>query len=140
MMKRLAQTLFLAGALLAAQAAFARGGVPLVERPSEPIVTGSGKTVNAEAFKKAVMNAGAAVKWEVAPGADGKSLRATYRVQNKHTVMVDIVPGPETFAVKYADSVNMNYVVQNGAPVIHPSYNKWVGQLVDSIRSELKKL
>jgi len=138
-MKRFAQTLLIAGALLAAQAALARGLVPVVERPSEPIVTGSGKTVNGEAFKNAVMNGGAAMKWEVVPAADGKSLRATYRVQNKHVVMVDIVPGPESFAVKYADSVNMHYTVQNGAPVIHPSYNKWVGQLVDSIRVELKK-
>jgi hypothetical protein len=63
--------------------------------------------VNGEAFKNAVMNGGAAMKWEVVPAADGKSLRATYRVQNKHAVMVDIVPGPESFAVKYADSVNM---------------------------------
>jgi hypothetical protein len=138
-MKPFARPMLLAAALLAAQAALARGPVPIVERPSEPIITGSGKTVNGEAFKRAIMNAGAALKWEVAAGDDGKSLRATYRVRNKHVVTVDIVAGPDSFAVKYADSVNMNYGIQNGAPVIHPSYNQWVGQLVDSIRVELKK-
>jgi hypothetical protein len=29
--------------------------------------------------------------------------------------------------------------VESGKPVIHPNYDKWVGQLVDSIRVELKK-
>ncbi len=139
-MKSSIRALVLIGAVCAAQAVFARGPVPIVERPSEPIVTGSGKGVNGEAFTKAAVNAGAAVKWEVVPATDGKSLRATYRVRNKHVVMVDIVPAPASFSVKYADSVNMNYAVQNGAPVIHPSYNQWVGQLVDSIRVELKKL
>jgi hypothetical protein len=138
-MKPFARTMLLAAALLAAQAALARGGVPIIDRPNEPIVTGSGKAVNPDAFQKAIMNAGAAVKWEVAPSADGKSLRATYRVRNKHVVMVDIVPGVDSFAVKYADSVNMNYGVESGKPVIHPNYDKWVGQLVDSIRVELKK-
>jgi hypothetical protein len=138
-MKPFARTMLLAAALLTAQAALARGPVPIVERPSEPIVTGSGKTLNGEAFKNAIMDAGAALKWEVVPGGDGKSLRATYRVRNKHVVTVDIVPGPASFAVKYADSVNMNYGVQDGGPVIHPNYNHWVGQLVESIRVELKK-
>jgi len=36
-MKRFAQTLLIAGALLAAQAALARGLVPVVERPSDPM-------------------------------------------------------------------------------------------------------
>jgi hypothetical protein len=56
-----------------------------------------------------------------------------------HTVIVDIVPGPDSYSVRYADSINMKYGVENGSPVIHPFYNKWVDELIDSIRVELKK-
>jgi hypothetical protein len=42
--------------------------------------------------------------------------------------------------VKYADSVNMNYRVEGGTPVIHPSYNQWVDQLIQAIGGELRKL
>jgi hypothetical protein len=120
-MKQLTGALLLVGTLAVAPAVLARGLVPIVERPNEAVVTSSGKPISNEALKQAIISGGAARKWEVVPAADGKSLRATYRVASKHVVMVDIVPGPDAFSVKYADS-------------------EWVGQLVDSIRVELKKL
>jgi len=93
-----------------------------------------------EALTKAIVSGAAARKWEAVPAADGKSVRATFTVRNKHVVTVDIVPGPDSYSVKYADSVNMSYRIQDGTAVIHPNYNQWVDQLIQAIGSELGKL
>jgi hypothetical protein len=128
-------------ALLSVSAVDARSTVPVIERPNVPVVTGSGKPVNDDALKRAIISGGAvgARKWDVVSAPDGKSLRGTYKVRT-HMVVVDIVPGPASYSVKYADSLNMKYGVENGSSVIHPFYNKWVDELIDSIRVELKKL
>lgn len=139
-MKRFAAALFLVAAVVGAQMALARGLVPLVDRSNVAVVTGSGKAVGTEALKKAIVSGAAARKWDAAPGADGKSVRATFSARGKHVVTVDIVPGPNSYSVKYADSVNMHYRVEGGAPVIHPSYNQWVDQLIQAIGGELRKL
>jgi hypothetical protein len=125
-------------ALLAASAVYARDEV--IERPNIPVVTGSGKSVNQADLSRAIISGAAAgkQKWEVTPAADG-SLKALYKVRS-HAVWVNIVPGPDSYSIKYADSVGMKYRVDNGTPLIHGSYNKWVDELVNSITLELKKL
>lgn len=132
--------LFLVAAVVAAPMAMARGLVPLVDRSNVAVVTGSGKALSNEALKKAIVNGAAARKWDAAPGADGKSVRATLSARGKHVVTVDIVPGPASYSVKYADSVNMHYRIEGGTQVIHPSYNQWVDQLIQAIGGELRKL
>lgn len=140
-MKGFVRAVILIGVLLAPAAGMARSSVPIVERPDVPVVTGSGKPVSAEGLNRAIISGGAAGKrkWDVVPAADGKSLRATYQVR-AHAITVSIVPEASSYSVKYADSVNMNYAVEDGKPVIHPNYNQWVEQLIDSIRAELRKL
>ena len=60
-------------------------------------------------------------------------------MRNKHTIVVNISVAADTYSVKYQSSINMNYAVVDGRPVIHPNYNKWVQTLVDGIGAELKK-
>lgn len=133
-------TIALLAAIVVVPVVHARSTVPVIARENVSVVTGSGKPVNNEALKRAIINGGAAGarKWDVVPAPDGQSLRATYKVRT-HAVVVDIVPGPASYSVKYADSTNMKYGVENGSPTIHPFYNKWVDELIDSIRVELKK-
>jgi len=50
------------------------------------------------------------------------------------------VPTAMQYSVKYVSSVNMKYEVQSGTRVIHPFYNKYVEELIQSIRAELLKL
>jgi hypothetical protein len=136
------KALVLTAAALAATGALAqRSPVPIIDHPNVAVLTASGKAVPLASLNQAIISGAAAGarKWEVVPGADGKTLRATYKVRT-HTVMVDIVPSSTAFAVKYADSVNMKYELYDGKPVIHPFYNRWVDELIDSIRSEIKKL
>ena len=140
-MKTLSTVALLLAIVVVVPVVHARSTVEVIDRPNVSVVTGSGKPVNSEALKRAIIDGGAAGarKWDVVPAPDGRSLRSTYKVRN-HTVVVDIVPGPASYSVKYADSINMKYGVENGSPVIHPFYNKWVDELIDSIRVELKKL
>jgi len=141
-MKWITAALVMALAMVAAPAALAqRAPVPIIDRPAVSATTGSGKALSPEALGKAIVSGGAAGKrqWDVVPVGDGRSLRGTYRVRT-HMVAVDIVPGQGTFSIKYADSADMKYAVEGGTPVIHPFYNRWVDELIESIRAELKKL
>lgn len=141
-MSRFIKTLVIAGALALACAAYAqRTPVPIIDRPGVPAVSGSGKPLSHEALRQAIISGGTngARKWSIVPAGDGKTLRGTYIVR-AHTVVVDIVPGSSSYSLKYADSANMKYGVENGTPVIHPFYNDWVEQLIRAIDSEMKKL
>lgn len=135
------RALVIVGAVLAASAAHAqRSAVPIVDRPDVPALAGSGKALSQEALKQAIITGGASGprKWNIVPDGDGKTLKATYMVR-AHTVVVHIVPGSNSYSVKYADSNNMKYGVAGGKPMIHPFYNDWVDQLIRSIDFEVKK-
>jgi len=140
-MKRFGRTGVVIAALLAAPVVHAaKGSVPIADRPDLPATTGSGKPLSQQALQEAIVNGGknGPRKWAIVPAGDGKTLRGTYRVRS-HVVTVDIVPSSTSYSVKYADSVNMNY--RGGStPVIHPSYNQWVEQLIIAINYELTKL
>ncbi|HWA36701.1 MAG TPA: hypothetical protein VG873_02465 [Burkholderiales bacterium] len=142
-MKPMLHIAALLAGLIAAGSVHARSPEPLVEHPQVSVVTGSGKIPDADAFKKAVVGAVAANqrKWRLEHSADGKSMQAKLSWQNdKHSIVVNIVPAGQTYAVRYVSSVNMKYEVVNGQPVIHPFYNKYVDELLTSIRGELIKL
>jgi hypothetical protein len=142
-MRRSLHAAVLLAGLIAVGTVQARSPEPLVEHPELGIVTGSGKVPDAEQFKKAVVAAVAANqrKWRLEPAADGKSMQAKLSWQNdKHSIVVNIIPAGSTYAVRYVNSVNMKYEMLNGKPVIHPYYNKYVEELLSSIRGELTKL
>jgi|SRR6267378_850577 len=132
----------LIAALVAASAVHARSTVPIIDHEKIAVVTGSGKSIDADSVKKAIA-AGVASsrKWELHPAADGKTLQAALSWNaNKHTIVVEIVPTATQYSVKYVSSINMKYEVQSGTRVIHPHYNKFVEELIQSIRAELLKL
>lgn len=136
------RTLVGVAALLAASAVHAqRHPVPIIDRPDVPAVSASGKPVSSEALRQAIIAGGAngPRKWSIVPAGDGKALRGTYIVR-AHTVVVEIVPGSSSYSLRYADSNNMKYGIENGKPVIHPFYNDWVDQLIRAIDAEVKKL
>jgi len=139
---RFMQLLAFGAAVAVSSAAQAqRSPVPIVDRPNVPVVTASGKPLSQEALKQAIISGGAngPRKWLIVPEGDGKTLTGTYIVR-QHTVVVQIVPGSNSYSVKYADSSNMKHAIEYGKPVIHPFYNDWVDQLIRAIDFEVKKL
>jgi hypothetical protein len=119
-----------------------RALVPIVNYDNVAVATNHPGAVTPEQVKKGIVEgAGAgARKWQVQETADGKLL-AVYHVRD-HTISVlisNITAG--SYSLKYADSINMKYSLdEKGVPVIHPFYNKWVTELMQSIQGQLLKL
>ena len=55
-------------------------------------------------------------------------------------MVVEIPYSTTQYSLIYKSSINMNYEVLEGVPVIHPNYNKWVQTFSTAIRLELMKL
>lgn len=120
-------------------AAQARASVPVINHAAQPVMTSSGKQLTLAQMQQAITAAGAVAGWSITPQGDGK-LTASLVVRGKHTIHVSVNYSAERYDLQYFDSVNMNYMLKDGVPVIHPNYNKWVDRLRDAIRGELIKL
>jgi hypothetical protein len=103
-----------------------------------------------EEVQKAIRAAATLRGWTVKPGDPGH-IMATLIVRNYHTAMVDIAYDQQHFAIRYKNSVNLNYghgytrpvvgehgqITHDETEIIHPKYNEWVGELKDTILLEL---
>lgn len=85
----------------------------------------------------AILQGCAAKDWmasEVSPGI----IEARLQVRGKHTVEVSIPYTDSGYAIRYKDSVNMEYKrKKNGTEVIHPNYARWVAYLEQAINVAL---
>lgn len=113
--------------------------VPLVEYENISIMSKSGKALSLDDVKKALAIAAAEAKrnWQITDVAPGLA-KATLVVRGKHTIIIDIAYSESKIAVKYNDSTNMKYSVDDkGNKEIHPGYNTWVGEFVKAIEKTL---
>ena len=138
-MKRLFAAAFIAMSTLAAAPAIAREAVPVVNHENIAVTTSSGKPVQGEQVKQAILAAAASKGWTLGYQADGKLL-ATYVKAAKHTVVVEVEYTADKYTLRYQDSTNMKAKQMDGQTIIHPYYNKWVQNFRDAIRAELLKL
>lgn len=130
---------FLLIATLVTGPALARQSVPIVNVENAPVVTGSGNAPTLAQIKQSIVAAGAIQNWKVSDAENG-TLNATLVVRGKHYMTIEIPYTTEQYSLIYKSSVNLNYEVLDGVPVIHPNYNKWVQTFSNNIRLELKKL
>ncbi len=149
--------LFLAvlACVVLARPAIARDLAPVINYDNIAVVAGAGKTLTVERVKQAIQTGATARGWSIAQAADGKMV-ATLIVHSKHSVSVEIGYTADRYSLHYKDSLNMKFAStapsrkngvgpavpteENGQPVIHPNYNKWVLQLRESIQVELGRL
>lgn len=118
-----------------ATAVQAREAVPIVNYENQLVA----KPLTIDQVKQAIVNACAMNSWTVTKGPTENSITATLIVRNKHTVIVTIAYSKESFSVNYAGSINMKYQPNAGTGVIHPFYNKWSRDLVDTIQANLER-
>jgi hypothetical protein len=129
---------FLAAALPAAGVHAQRQPVPIVNHENVSVVAAKPGAISADAITTAIMSAAQAKKWTVAHVAGSPNkLQASLFVNNKHTVVVEIENTDRAYSIRYVSSIDMKYGVQDGVPVIHPFYNRWVTELMESIRVTL---
>jgi len=109
---------------------------------SEPIANFEGmpiKTLGAAPspaqVREAIIQAGQGPReWTFVDAGPGR-LIATLSVRDKHTAEVNIAYTPESYSVTYRRSRNLRYNADG--PTIHPSYNKWVEELVNNINHQI---
>jgi hypothetical protein len=123
-MKRIALALALSLTLLTAQAR----EVPLVEMGRVVLTTASGQ----DAVRAAIVAGGASHGWVVTQEEPGK-LTLKYNKQGKLEVVLDVLFDAKGYEIKYVDSKNLNYAKTAEGTMIHPTYNRWVANLVKAI-------
>jgi hypothetical protein len=117
-----------------------RQPVPIVNHESLLVAISSATPPTAELVSKAIINGAQARKWTITRVPESSKIHAKLFVRNKHTVVVEIENTATTYSVRYVSSIDMKYRIEEGVPVIHPFYNRWVNELIESIRTELVKL
>ena len=124
---------FAALVVVFSSSAFARNPEPLVNYPSIPVATGSGKALTADQVCQTVRAAAEEKKWQVAVRPDGRLMASLSWNSNKHTIVVEVACTDTSYSVMYLNSVNMKFSSDGSQMTIHPHYNRFVKELNDSI-------
>ncbi len=101
-----------------------------------PIRTVGGKAFSSAEVRDAIVAAATVRQWKIDYVRAGVMI-GRLNVQGKHLAEVSIFYSPERYSVVYRDSVNLGYRATDST--IHPSYNKWVRQFVQSIDQSLRR-
>jgi hypothetical protein len=101
-----------------------------------PVGAVGGRLLASAEVRDAIVAAATARQWKIDYVHAGV-LIGRLNVGGKHLAEVNILYSPAQYSVVYRDSINLNYRASDST--IHPSYNRWVGQLVDAINRSLAK-
>lgn len=124
----------------------APSSVPVRDVVDQVPLRTDGRPITAEMLKKAIILGGATKGWVVSEEGPGQ-LRASIDVRGKHQAMVGIRYGDNRYSIQYRSANNLNVEVKNadqrydattqampnGTVLIHPNYNRWIGNLVQAI-------
>ena len=130
--------------LLALSAHAQRQPVPAIDYINESWPRADGKPLTEQQVRQGIMRAVETHKaergypWKIESNADG-NLVASVVVRGKHIVRVSITNTATNFTVKYHSSVDMKAAKEGSDWVVHPFYNRWVGDLVKAIKDELAR-
>ena len=77
-------------------------------------------------------------KWTVTDEKPGE-IKSTLMLRD-HKVRIDITWDKRQIQIKYVDSENLKYEVENGKRLIHKNYLGWINNLVSDIGANLNLL
>ena len=125
-------------ALAAAADAQARSQAIVTHENVAISLTAEGKPYTLDQIKRAIIQAASTKAWSGSvQGAN--TVRATY-TRGKHSAVVDIVFSESNYTIKYVDSHDLGYTERDGRTLIHPTYNKAVSTLRQSIDAALRTI
>ncbi len=84
------------------------------------------------AVRQAIVEAAGQRAWKIQDDQPGRLLLVT-QVQT-HVATVEVVYDGGGFQIRYGGSQDLDYAVEDGHPVIHPRYNRWITTLSNEIR------
>jgi hypothetical protein len=132
----LIRTLFCAALFAAASPALAARTAALLNYEDLPVESATGKPLNLEQVRKAIITGAATRQW-AASVKPGNVVQLTYN-RGKFTGIVAVKYTTKTYSIHYVDSTNLNYGLEAGKPVIHPTYNGWINNLRQAIDVQLR--
>jgi hypothetical protein len=101
-----------------------------------PVQSSDGKPLGLEQIRKAIISGAATRQW-AASVQPGNVVQLTYS-RGKHTAVVRVKYSAKTYSINYVDSTDLNYSMEGGKPVIHPTYNSWINNLRQAIDVQLR--
>ncbi|MGQ0809840.1 MAG: hypothetical protein ACT4OO_01260 [Nitrospiraceae bacterium] len=131
-MKRAAKNIAIVCLVVAALVG-CRGGGHIYNVKDAPVVTATGKEPTLDQVTKAIIEAGAGLRWTMAVEKPGHIV-GTLNVRS-HTAVVDIPYSTKTYSIVYKDSVNLKHDAEK--QTIHANYAGWIQNLDSAIRSRL---
>jgi hypothetical protein len=129
MLKKLLLIVMLAAVSMSAEAR--RGPTALMDPPALTVPQGATQ-VDVE---KAIITAGISRDWRVLDKKPG--LITLQYAPREFSVNVTVSYDAQHISIAYSDSTNLEYGQEDGHPVIHPNYNRWVNNLAHDIESLL---
>lgn len=111
-------------------AAVASRAADLQEAPR--VLSTSPTPLDARQLRDRIVRGGQTLEWAVTREAPGL-LELTLDKNGKHQVTVAVRYDATGYDVTYVRSFNLNYQEVNGVRKIHPSYNRWVLNLIKAI-------
>ena len=82
---------------------------------------------------KAIKTAGVGLGWQMKEETPGHIVGTLHL--RSHVAIVDITYTLDDYSISYKDSTNLKY--NPGSNSIHSSYNRWIGNLVKEIDTQL---
>jgi hypothetical protein len=124
----------LAASVLAASAPSAHASAqPMIEPGRIALsVQASGATPDPAAMRRVIVDAAARHGWERTLEEPGKL--TLHVATGTHNATIDVWYDGTGFQIKYRDSADLDYVVEDGRTLIHPRYNRWISELSNEIR------
>ena len=116
-------------ALAAAQPAQARS-TPMTEFGAIVLIAPQGQAASTAAVRQAILEAATARMWLTLDDKPGRLLLRFSKGGGKHSATIEATYDAASMRVRYVDSVNLNHEVKDGKAVIHPTYNKWIEDLI----------
>lgn len=106
---------------------------PVLNFTNSPVVAPAGKK-NMDDIKRGIILAGSRSGWQMQQVKPGTIIATIFLRGRMAKVAINYTT--ETYNITYKDSSNLNY--QGGT--IHGTYNKWVTELHNNIRTTLSKM
>jgi hypothetical protein len=106
---------------------------PMVEPGRELLVSASASSPQTpERVRHAILEGSSRYGWRVSEDKPGR-VTLVYDKGSHHAV-IDVDYDAEGFQIKYRESSDLNFEVQDGKRYIHPNYNRWIANLGAAIR------
>ncbi len=104
---------------------------PIMNVPNAAVTSASGKALNADQVRSAIVRAGAALGWQMKDEGPGL-LIGTLNLRT-HQAVIEIPYSTSAYSIKYRSSTNLD---EKGG-TIHKNYNGWITNLTRGINAQL---